>query len=101
MRDDPTSVTIYERVIDGAPEKEYEIRLTINEFRGVEYLHVRRYYMDFFGDWKPSNEGISMELGLSNIGELFAGLVEILSLAESKSILEQHFKETLDQLYQN
>jgi hypothetical protein len=30
---------------------------------------------------------------------VFEGLVEILSLAESKSILETHFKDILDEIY--
>jgi hypothetical protein len=41
-----------------------------------------------------------MPLDFSNSRELFIGLVEILSLAESKEILEEHFKDILDELYQ-
>lgn len=95
------SVTLYERIIHEESEKQYQVRLTINEFRGIEYLHIRRYYMDFFGEWKPSNEGIAIELGIENSKELFQGLVEILSLAEAKHILEEHFSETLKYLYQS
>jgi hypothetical protein len=40
-----------------------------------------------------------MPLDIENAQELFTGLVEILSLAESKSILEEEFKEILDQIY--
>jgi len=38
-------------------------------------------------------------LDLSNSRELFAGLIEILSLAESKDILEEFFKDYLDEMY--
>lgn len=91
---------IYERIIHEDLEKYIQLRLVINEFRGVEYLHLRKYYLDFDGNtWMPSSEGVSMPLDLNNVQQLFQGLVEILSLAESKEILEHHFKDTLDYLY--
>lgn len=92
---------IYERVIHYDESKEIQVRLTISCFRGVEYLHLRKYYLDFTEEWKPSPEGIALPLDLNNSRELFVGLVEILSLAESKGILEEHFKDILDELYLN
>ena len=38
---------IYEKVIHYDEAKEVQVRLSINAFRGIEYLHVRKYYMDF------------------------------------------------------
>ena len=76
-----------------------QVRLTISEWNEVEYLHIRKYYLDFEGEWLPSKDGISMPLTIETSQELFRGLVEILSLAESKSILEEHFKDILDDLY--
>ena len=90
---------MYERVIHYDEQKQVQIRLTVNTFRGVEYLSLRKYYMDFNEEWKATPEGISMALDFNNSRELFAGLVEILSLAESKDILEEQFKEQLDTLY--
>lgn len=90
---------IYERIIHYDESKEIQVRLTINTFRGIEYLHLRKYYLDFTEEWKPSPEGIAMPLDFNNSRELFAGLVEILSLAESKGILEEQFKDLLDNLY--
>jgi len=96
---DLSAPTKYERVItEGDTE---QLRLVINTFRGVEYLSLRKYYLDFDEEWLPSKEGISIPLDIENAQELFTGLVEILSLAESKSILEEEFKEILDQIYQN
>ena len=93
---DFTTPSIYERVIN---EKDnIQIRLVINTFRGVEYLSLRKYYLDFEEEWLPSKEGISIPLDLENTQELFTGLVEILSLAESKSIIEDEFKEILDEI---
>jgi hypothetical protein len=90
---------VYEKVIHHNEQKETQVRLTINPFRGVEYLHLREYYLDFEEEWKPTPKGIAMELDLNNSRELFAGLVEIISLAESKDILEEYFKEYIDEIY--
>lgn len=88
---------MYEKVIQ---ETEYEqIRLVVSTFRDVEYLSLRKYYLDFEEEWKPTREGITMPIDFDNSRNLFEGLVEILSLAESKNILEQEFKEILDQIY--
>jgi hypothetical protein len=62
-------------------------------------MSLRKYYLNFDEEWLPSKEGLTMPLDLENSRELFIGLVEILSLAESKSILEDNFKEILDQIY--
>ena len=90
---------IYERVIHYDEEEHIQVRLTIKEFRGIEYLHLRKYYQDFDEEWKPSSEGISMQLDFNNSRELFAGLVEIISLAESKEIIEEHFLDLIEGLY--
>jgi len=89
----------YSRVIHYDTVKEVQIRLTVNTFRGVEYLHLRKYYMDFDEEWKPTPEGVAMPLDLSNSRELFAGLTEILSLAESKSLIEDNFMDLIDEIY--
>ena len=90
---------IYEKIISETKEGTEQIRLTINEFRGVEYLHLRKYYLDFEGEFKPSKDGLAMSLDFENSKALFEGLVEILSLAEAKGILETHFKDILDKIY--
>lgn len=90
---------VYERVIHYDEAKHIQIRLTISNFRGIEYLGIRKYYLDFEEEWKPSNEGISMPLDLSNSKELFIGLTEILSLAESKQIIVDNFKDIIDIIY--
>jgi hypothetical protein len=90
---------VYEKIIHYNEDKELQVRLTINTFRGIEYLHVRKYYLDFTEEWKPSPEGVAMELDFNNSRELFSGLLEILSLAESKEIIEEHFKDYIDEIY--
>jgi hypothetical protein len=89
----------YSRIIHYDTVKEQQIRLTINTFRGIEYIHLRKYYLDFEEEWKPTPEGVAMPLDLINSREMFSGLVEILSLAESKSIIEEHFSDLIQDLY--
>jgi len=90
---------LYEKVISENEEGTEQVKLTINTFYDTEYLHLRKYYLDFDGDFKPSKDGIAMKLDFNNSKGLFEGLVEILSLAESKSILETNFKDILDEIY--
>lgn len=89
---------IYSKIIHQHGE-DRQVRLVINEFRGVEYLHIREYYLDFSEEWLPSNKGCSMPLSFENSRELFVGLLEILSLAESKEIIVQNFKDLLENIY--
>ena len=94
---DLNTPAIYEKVIQ---ETEHEqVRLMVSTFRDVEYISLRKYYLDFEEVWQPSREGISMPIDFDNSRNLFQGLVEILSLAESKNILEEEFKEILDMIY--
>jgi len=91
---------IYEKLIHYDEIKQVQVRLMVNTFRGIEYIHLRKYYLDFDEEWKPTPEGVAMPIDFENSRELFVGLTEILSLAESKSILEDKFKDLLDNLYQ-
>lgn len=92
------SEEVYSRIIYA--KDHYQVRLTVNVFNGVEYIHLRKYFLDFDEEWIPTKEGIAMPLEISNSQELFSGLVEILSLAESKDIIQQQFSELIKDLYQ-
>ena len=88
---------IYEKIIQ---ETEHEqVRLVVNTFRETEYISLRKYYLDFDEEWKPSNQGITIPIDMENTRNLFQGLVEILSLAESKAIIEENFRDLLDEIY--
>jgi hypothetical protein len=91
---------VYSRVVHYDEVKDIQVRVGVNVFREVEYLFLRKYYRNFEGEWAPSNEGVNMPLDLNNSRELFAGLLEILSLAESKQIIVDHFKELIETTYQ-
>lgn len=91
---------VYSRIVYWDDEKDIQVRIGINLFRGIEYLFFRKYYMDYEGEWKPSKEGVNMPLGIENSKEMFAGLVEILSLAEGKQVIIDNFKELIEVSYQ-
>lgn len=94
-----TAPELYERVVHYDEDKNIQYRLVVSTFRGVEYLSLRKYYMDFFEEWRPSTEGVSIPLDFSNSKELFIGLTEILSLAESKEIIEENFRDLIQDIY--
>ena len=91
---------IYEKIILEQENKEIQWRLVVSKFRDVEYLHLRKYYLDFEGEYKPTKEGACIPFELTSLSNLFEALVEILSLAESKGSIEKHFKELLQDLYE-
>ena len=93
------SPEIYERVIHHDQERELQVRLTVSTFRGVEYLHLRKYFLSFEEEWLPTPDGIAFPIDFNNSRELFSGLVEILSLAESREIIEEHFSDLLQDGY--
>lgn len=89
--------SVYEKIIQ--EDTHEQLRLIVSTFRDVEYISLRKYYLDFDEEWKPSNQGITVPIDMENTRNLFQGLVEILSLAESKSIIEENFKDLLDEIY--
>ncbi|SVA90425.1 uncharacterized protein METZ01_LOCUS143279 [marine metagenome] len=90
---------VYEKIILEQEDKEIQYRLVVSNFNDVEYVHIRKYYLDFEGEYKPTKEGVCIPFELNSLSNLFEGLVELLSLSESKSIIQEHFKDLLTDLY--
>ena len=90
---------VYEKIILEQEDKEIQYRLVVSTFRDVEYVHIRKYYLDFEGEYKPTNEGVCIPFELNSLSNLFEGLVELLSISESKNIIQEHFKDLLKDLY--
>lgn len=88
---------IYSRIITNDGLK--QVRLYINEFRDQEYLHIREFYLDFDEEWKPTPKGISIPLEIETSKELFIAISEILSLAESKKVVEEVFGDLIKSIY--
>lgn len=89
---------IYSKVLANFPDK--QLRLTISEFRDVEYLHIREYYLDFDEEWKPTSRGISFPVDIETTLELFRGISEVISLAENRAVIEEYFADTIQEIYQ-
>ena len=94
-----TNQDVYEKLILEQEDKEIQYRLVVSTFNDVEYVHIRKYYLDFEGEYKPTKEGVCLPFELNSLSNLFEGLVELLSLSESKNIIQEHFKDLLTDLY--
>ena len=93
------SPEIYEKIIHHDEAKQVQVRLTLSTFRGIEYLHLRKYFLSYDEEWLPTPDGIAFAIDFTNTKNLFSGLVEILSLAESKEIIEEHFSDLIQDVY--
>jgi len=72
-----------------------QYRLTVSSFNGKEYLHIRKYYLDFSDEFLPTKEGISFPLTAQLATNLFKASAALLASAETKEIIEIYFKETI------
>lgn len=95
MSQEPESDELYEKLIYDNQDKFYQLRLVVNEFRGKQYIHVRKYFMTYEGDYQASREGISMEASMSNIFSLLDALMEICSKEESVELIHKYFGDKL------
>lgn len=64
-------------------------RLVVNEFRGVQYFQIRKYFLSFEGTWEPTKDGFSVPLSLMFTYNLMVGLAELLSESEVDSLGEE------------
>jgi hypothetical protein len=88
----------YYRILVDDSEKGMQIRLVISEFREVEYLHIRKYYCDYAGEWHPTKDGISFPTSISSIYNLLDALIEICSKCETVDSVKSHFDQILSNL---
>lgn len=88
MSDEPE---LYEKLIYQNEDKFYQLRLVVNEFRNKQYVHVRKYFQTYEGEYQASKEGISMEASMGNILSLLDGLLEIVSKEEGIAAITEHF----------
>lgn len=88
----------FEKIIHENEAKGYQLRLVLSEFNEKYYLHLRKYYQDFEGEWQPTKEGASMEASIQNIYNLLDGLLELVSTAEGIDGLEEYFASKISDL---
>jgi hypothetical protein len=92
------SEVLYEKIIYENEPKAYQLRLVVNEFRGVQYLHLRKYFLSFEDGFVPSREGASMAASISNIYALIDGLLEICSKEEGVEAMQRYFSNKISDL---
>jgi Transcriptional Coactivator p15 (PC4) len=92
---------LYEKIISENPEKGTQLRLVVSEFRDVQYVHLRKYFMSYDEGYLPTKEGASMPATISSIYALLDGLIEICSYEESIDSITKHFQEKINALANN
>lgn len=86
---------IFSKTIFENTEKGFQYRLTVSEFREVQYLHLRKYFLTYESEFLPSKEGASVPLTIQNSYALIDGLFEILSLSEGSEVVEKYFEKLM------
>ena len=92
------SELLYEKIINSSDEKGQQLRLVMNIFREVEYLHLRKYYQNFEGEFVPSKEGASMPATIGNMYALLDGLLEVVAKEEGIDAIAEHFGSKISDL---
>jgi hypothetical protein len=80
----------YNKIIEENMDKGFQVRLVVNEFRDVEYIQLRKYFLTYEGDWQASREGISIPASMENIYGLLDGLLDICARAEGEDIIRHY-----------
>jgi hypothetical protein len=86
---------LYEKVIYENLEKGYQYRLVVSEFREVQYLHLRKYFQTYEGDFIPSKEGATIPVTIPNVFALLDALVEITAVEESTDVITKYFGDKI------
>lgn len=84
---------LYEKLIYENLEKGYQYRLTFSEFKNVQYIHIRKYFLSYEGEWIPTKEGAAIPATIQNTFALLDGLIEICSYEESIDSMVEHFEK--------
>lgn len=71
-------------------DKGYQYRLTLSEFRETEYLHIRKYFLSYEGEWIATKEGAAIPCSIQNVYQLLDGLIDVCSRSESSDAIAQH-----------
>ena len=83
---------LYEKIVYHNEDKFYQLRLVANEFKGKQYIHIRKYFQTYEGEYQASKEGISMEASISNILSLLDGLIDLVAKEEAIDSIDDYFR---------
>lgn len=89
------SEILYEKIISENEAKGEQLRLVVNIFREVQYIHIRKYFLSFEDGYIPSREGISIPASIQNIFALLDGLMEICSYEENLDLISKYFSDKI------
>lgn len=78
MQSDLLSVVLFDDI-----EKGKQYRLSISEFRRVNYLSIREWYLSFDGSFAPTTNGVTVPYTLHTASRMFNALKVLLSDAET------------------
>lgn len=92
------SDTLYEKVIYENEEKGFQLRITYSTFKEAEYFHIRKYFMSYDEGYLPSKEGVAVKASLNNIYSILEGVIEVLSIAESKDATKEALEKLIAKL---
>lgn len=99
MLETEESNIVLDEIVCEIPEKYIQWRLTVNIFREKEYLHLRKYFLDFEGEYVPSREGACIEVNIQRLANIVSALFKVLSEAEAvKEVVEYLDEETIHKL---
>ncbi len=82
---------LYEKLIYEDTVKSVQLKVVVNEFKDIQYLHIRKYFLSYEGEWIASHEGVSMPITIDNVTKLTDALLELCSTAEGTDLLNKHF----------
>lgn len=86
---------MYEKLIYENEEKGYQYRITYSVFREVEYLHIRKYFLTYEGEYHPSKEGATIPATIQNTYNLLDGLLDVLSKSEGWDSIKAHISSKI------
>lgn len=89
---------IYEKIIYENMDKGFQYRLTVSDFRDQEYLHVRKYFLSYEGEWVATKEGAAIPASIQNTYALLDGLLELCSKAEGADAIIEHLEHKISHL---
>lgn len=87
------SQPFFERILSENWEKGFQVRLVVNEFRDIEYFHLRKYFLSYEGEWVPSKEGISIPISIEIIQNIADAMLELCSSAEGANLVLKYFNK--------
>ena len=92
MDDGIVSVVLHENL-----DKGYQIRITANSFREVDYIHFKKYFLSYEGEWVPSKEGVSIPMSLQNMYLLLDTIHTVCSKHEKKNAIVEKLSKELNE----